>query len=97
MAASAARAVLWTLLALLPCLLGAAAGSERHGLPARHITVRRQQRSGPLLLEVPEEGPAGRGEYAFQGHSGHARARRSLDEGTAPPIVNVVSYWRGLG
>lgn len=88
MAASAARAVLWTL-ALLPCLIGAAAGSERHGLPARHITVRRQQRAGPLLLKVAEEGPAGRGEYAFQGHSGHARARRSLDAGTAAPIVNV--------
>lgn len=88
MAASAARAVLWTL-ALLPCLVGAAAGSERHGLPARHITVRRQQRAGPLLLKVAEEGPAGRGEYAFQGHSGHARARRSLDAGTAAPIVNV--------
>lgn len=87
MVASASRVVLWTL-ALLSCLLSAAAGSERYGLPARHITVRRQKRAGPLLLEVPEDGPAARGEYAFQGDSGHARARRSLG---ASPIVNVVS------
>lgn len=105
MAACAPRALLWALLALLPFLLGAAAGSERHGLPARHITVRRQERSpGRLVMAVTPEGGGGdsdgKAEAAFQGDTldkDHGRrARRSLSINTAQPLVNVVSDGTGL-
>lgn len=86
-----ARGVLWTvtmtvavMVALMVTCVGAS--SERYGLPPRYITLRREQRAAPLVVDATAEGARAEGAVP-----GHTRAKRSLNTDVGTPIVNVVS------
>lgn len=89
-----AFAGLWTLLVLF-CICTDVVICERHGLPAKYITVRREKRSGPVVVDVEDSHDEREGDFPFDHQTFNAetsRIKRDVFRDTvSTPEVNVVS------